>query len=86
MGLRINIPLPGLISISVPLPSPAKSAGKAVRAGAAAVREDRERRAAMEREVPRPVARNERMADDEYWVAVILGALVVVIVLAVALY
>jgi heme O synthase-like polyprenyltransferase len=82
MGLNFNVNLPGPFSYSARMPS----ATKAVRAGAAAVREDRERRAAMEREVPRPVARNERMADDEYWVAVILGALVVMIVLAVALY
>jgi hypothetical protein len=77
MGLRINIPLPGPFSYSVPMPSVSKSMGKAARAGAKALRDDRARMAAVKREVParrpapRPVQRGG--TDLDLGVAILWG-------------
>jgi len=78
MGLRINIPLPGPFSYSVPTPSPAKAMRKAIR-------EDRARMVAVEREVPGPVQRGGRVTDDTDWGAAILWGLVVAILLVLAI-
>jgi hypothetical protein len=89
MGLRINIPLPGPFSYSVPMPSPGKSMGKAARAGAKALRDDRARMATVKREVParrpapRPIQRGG--TDLDLGVAILwglLGAILLAVLIA----
>jgi hypothetical protein len=78
--MRINVHLPGPFSVSVGVPSVSKSMGKAARAGAKALRDDRARMAAVEREVPawrRPAPRPVQRGGTELdlGVAILWGLL-----------